>query len=155
MSEPTPPKPYLVRAMYEWCTDNGFTPHMEVKVFGQVRVPMEFVQDGEIVLNISFAATSGLVMDNEAISFKGRFGGVPRDVYVPIGAIAAIYAGENHQGMAFDVTVETPTKNEIAEVPRDAKPVLSLTVTKSDNTPPDEGSTPKGKGKKPGLTIVK
>ena len=94
-------RPYLIRALYEWCTDNGYTPFIAVLVGEQVRVPMEFVKDGEIVLNISFDATSALQLGNEYIEFKGRFGGVARDIVVPVDRVLAIYARENGQGMAF------------------------------------------------------
>src|SRR3990167_9049385 len=94
-------RPYLIRALYEWCTDNGFTPFIAVLVDGTVRVPNEFVKDGEIVLNISFDATSSLNLGNDIIEFKGRFGGVARDIYVPVDRVLAIYARENGQGMAF------------------------------------------------------
>jgi stringent starvation protein B len=103
MSE-TSTKPYLLRAIYEWCTDNGYTPYMAVVVDTRTRVPMEFVKNGEIVLNISFSATSGLKMDNDLIRFSARFGGVSRDISVPVDNVVAIYARENGQGMAFEAT---------------------------------------------------
>ena len=94
-------RPYLIRALYEWCTDNGFTPYVAVLVDDSVKVPREFVKDGEIVLNISFDATSSLQLGNDFIEFKARFGGTARDIMVPIGRVMAIYARENGQGMAF------------------------------------------------------
>lgn len=94
-------RPYLLRALYEWCTDNGFTPYVAVAVDDTVQVPREYVKDGEIVLNISYDATSGLQVGNEFIEFKARFAGIPRDIMVPIGRVMAIYARENGQGMAF------------------------------------------------------
>ncbi|MBU6439285.1 MAG: ClpXP protease specificity-enhancing factor [Betaproteobacteria bacterium] len=99
----TSTKPYLLRALYEWCCDNGFTPHLAVRVDSSVRVPREHVRNGEIVLNISFGATSGLNMGNDEISFRARFGGVARDIVVPVSHVNAIYARENGQGMAFPV----------------------------------------------------
>ena len=96
-------RPYLIRALYEWCTDNGFTPYVAVKVDGSVQVPREYVQGGEIVLNVSFDATSSLKLGNEFIEFKARFGGQARDIMVPIDRVMAIYARENGQGMAFPV----------------------------------------------------
>ncbi len=96
-------RPYLIRALYEWCTDNGFTPYVAVKVDQTVQVPREYVQSGEIVLNISYDATSSLKLGNEFIEFKARFGGKPRDIMVPLGRVMAIYARENGQGMAFPV----------------------------------------------------
>lgn len=100
-SSSTSTRPYLIRALYEWCTDNGYTPYVAVRVDGTVRVPPEFVKDGEIVLNISFDATSSLKLGNEFIEFKARFAGTPREILVPIPNVMAIYARENGQGMAF------------------------------------------------------
>ncbi|MFM1907670.1 MAG: putative Stringent starvation protein [Pseudomonadota bacterium] len=100
-SSSTSTRPYLIRALYEWCTDNGYTPYVAVRVDGTVRVPPEFVKDGEIVLNISFDATSSLKLGNEFIEFKARFAGTPREILVPIQNVMAIYARENGQGMAF------------------------------------------------------
>ena len=97
----TSTRPYLVRALHEWCTDNGFTPYVAVLVDETVQVPREYVNNGEIVLNVSFDATSSLQLSNEFIQFKTRFGGVARDIVVPMGRVIAIYARENGQGMAF------------------------------------------------------
>ena len=94
-------RPYLIRALYEWCTDNGFTPYVAVSVDDTVQVPREFVKNGEIVLNISFDATSSLKLGNDAIEFKARFSGVAREIMVPINRVMAVYARENGQGMAF------------------------------------------------------
>ncbi|MEW9584542.1 ClpXP protease specificity-enhancing factor [Paraburkholderia sp. DGU8] len=96
-------KPYLLRALYEWCTDNGYTPHIAVRVDNQTRVPRQFVRDNEIVLNISFEATSQLQMGNEWIEFSARFSGKSHKIEVPVANILAIYARENGQGMAFPV----------------------------------------------------
>lgn len=97
----TSTRPYLIRAIHEWCSDNGFAPHIAVRVGVGARVPNEYVRDGEIVLNVSFDATSGLRLGNDFIEFKARFGGVARDVLVPVHQVLAIYARENGQGMAF------------------------------------------------------
>jgi len=94
-------RPYLIRALHEWCTENGFSPYLAVQVDPSVQVPSEFVKNGEIVLNVSFDATSGLRMGNEFIEFRARFGGVARDIMVPVDHVVAIYARENGQGMAF------------------------------------------------------
>jgi stringent starvation protein B len=94
-------RPYLIRALYEWCTDNGFTPYVAVAVDDSVQVPREYVKDGEIVLNIGFDATSSLKLGNEFIEFKARFGGTAREIMVPVNQVMAIYARENGQGMAF------------------------------------------------------
>ncbi|WP_025917058.1 ClpXP protease specificity-enhancing factor [Herminiimonas sp. CN] len=95
-------KPYLLRAIYEWCVDSGYTPYIAVRVDARSRVPMEFVRNGEIVLNISFGATSNLKMESEFINFSARFGGVSRQISVAVESVIAIYAHENGQGMAFE-----------------------------------------------------
>lgn len=100
-------RPYLVRAIHEWCIDNGFTPYIVVSVNESVQVPREFVKDGEIVLNASYDATSGLQLGNDFIEFKARFGGVAREIMVPVGRVVAVYARENGQGMAFPPPVDT------------------------------------------------
>ena len=97
-------RPYLIRALYDWCSENGFTPYVAVKVDASVQVPREYVQGGEIVLNVSMDATSSLKLGNDFIEFKARFGGKPRDIMVPIHRVMAIYARENGQGMAFPVS---------------------------------------------------
>ena len=102
-------RPYLIRALHEWCTDNGFTPYVAVRVDGSVQVPREYVKDGEIVLNISCDATSSLQLGNDFIEFKARFGGKPREIMVPVARVIAIYARENGQGMAFPPLVDIVT----------------------------------------------
>jgi stringent starvation protein B len=97
----TSTRPYLIRALYEWCTDNGLTPYVAVMVDQSVQVPREYVKNNEIVLNISFDATSSLKLGNEFIEFKARFAGSAREIVVPISRVIAIYARENGQGMAF------------------------------------------------------
>lgn len=128
-------RPYLIRALYDWCSDNGFTPYVAVKVDGSVQVPREYVQGGEIVLNVSMDATSALKLGNEFIEFKARFGGQARDIMVPIHRVMAIYARENGQGMAFPVSDE-PTA---AEVPSAAKADSDDGETP---TPPTPGARP-------------
>ena len=155
MSETASTKPYLIRALYEWCTDNGYTPHLAVKVQGGVRVPMEFVRNGDIVLNVAFSATTALKMDNEAVSFKARFGGVSRDIYVPISTIAAIYANENGQGMAFDVVAEAAAAEEAKKDEKNQKPAMSLAVTNEESPEPGPDNGGKENKKRPSLTIIK
>ena len=99
--ESTSTRPYLVRALYEWCTDNGLTPYVAVRVDDSVQVPREFVKNNEIVLNISFDATSSLQLGNDFIQFNARFSGIPREIIVPMTHVVAIYARENGQGMSF------------------------------------------------------
>jgi stringent starvation protein B len=100
-TESTSTRPYLIRALHEWCVDNGFTPLITVHVASNTQVPKEHVKDKEIVLNLSFDATSGLKLGNDYIEFKARFSGVARDISVPVNRVVAIYARENSQGMAF------------------------------------------------------
>jgi len=97
----TSTRPYLIRAIHEWCSDNGYTPHITVAVDASVQVPMEYVKDGEIVLNIGVTATTGLQLGNDYISFKARFGGVAREIMLPVDQVIAVFARENGQGMAF------------------------------------------------------
>lgn len=106
-------RPYLVRALYEWIVDNGCTPHILVNAeYPGVRVPPGYANDGQIVLNVSPTAVRHLLMDNEAVSFEGRFGGVAQSLYVPSQAVMAIYARENGQGMVFDLEPPVPTDDE-------------------------------------------
>jgi stringent starvation protein B len=146
-------RPYLIRALYEWCTDNGLTPFIAVLVDGTVRVPNEYVKDGEIVLNISFDATSSLTLGNEFIEFKGRFGGVSRDILVPVDRVVAIYARENGQGMAFPMLARSTSTTEEASLTETKSTVL----TSVTNAPVDDGTDlprPPGGGK-PSLTRIK
>jgi stringent starvation protein B len=96
-------RPYLIRALHEWCVDNHFTPYIAVVVNDGVQVPREYVKDGQIVLNLSFDATSSLQLGNDYIEFKARFGGAARQIMVPVNQVIAIYARETGQGMAFPV----------------------------------------------------
>jgi stringent starvation protein B len=97
-------KPYLLRALFEWCCDCGFTPYITVSVDANTQVPREFVKNGEIVLNLSPSATNKLEIGNAYVSFQARFGGVARELFIPVGNVISIYARENGHGMAFDVT---------------------------------------------------
>jgi stringent starvation protein B len=130
-------RPYLVRALHEWCTDNGFTPYIAVLVDDSVQVPREYVNNGEIVLNISFDATSNLQLGNEFVVFKARFGGVAREISVPIARVIAIYARENGQGMAFPAPSASSGEAEDAEpkaLVSAIKPVVSLSPASSHQT---------------------
>ncbi len=158
----TSTKPYLLRAIYEWCTDNGYTPYLAVAVDARTRVPREFVKNGEIVLNISFTATSNLKMENDFVFFSARFGGRSQEIVVPVSNVLALYARENGQGMAFelepiseDAAHEKGVESE--ERPdRPTAPVLSAvpTVEESDQVPPEEPPPPTA-GKRPTLTRIK
>lgn len=96
-------KPYLMRAIYDWCVDSGYTPYLSVTVDALTRVPMEYVKDGQIVLNIGPIAVERFSLGNELIEFSARFNGTGRDISIPIGAVTAIYARENGQGLSFEV----------------------------------------------------
>ncbi|WP_373975997.1 ClpXP protease specificity-enhancing factor [Chitinibacter sp. SCUT-21] len=95
-------KPYLLRAIHEWCSDQGFTPYLVVAVRGKMQVPMEYVKNGEIVLNVSYNACRNLTIANDFISFSARFNGVPRDIEIPVGAVISIFSRENGEGMGFE-----------------------------------------------------
>ena len=140
-------KPYLLRALWEWCCDNGFTPHIVVVVDQYTRVPREHVRDGQIVLNIGQDATGHLKIGNELIEFQARFGGVARQLSVPIGQVVAIYARENGAGMAFEL------ENSLASAPR---PSLEV-IAESPSTPSGQESPPPSRpaGGRPGLKRIK
>lgn len=95
-------KPYLVRAIYEWCVDQGFTPYLAARVDGNARVPPGYAKDGQIVLNVASDATNQLTMDNDAVSFQARFNGAVHHILIPMSNVAAVYARENGHGMAFE-----------------------------------------------------
>lgn len=130
-------KPYLIRAIQEWCADSGLTPYLAVKVDAATRVPMEYVKKGEIVLNLGAEATHKLTIDNDVIRFSARFGGVSRECSIPMGAVTAIFARENGQGISF----ESPAAADraAADAPR----------------PPDEPPTAPAAGGKPRLQVIK
>lgn len=137
----TSTRPYLIRALHDWCTDNGFTPYVAVYVDRSVQVPQEYVKNNEIVLNVSFEATSQLVLGNEFVEFKARFGGRVRDIVVPVDHVVAIYARENGQGMAFPVPASLG--GEGVDAPTSATDDESETpeVTAADKAPGEERST--------------
>ncbi len=173
----TSTRPYLIRALHDWCTDNGFTPYLAVQVDGSVQVPLEYVKNQEIVLNVGFEATSGLQLGNEFIEFKARFGGVARDIVVPVDHVVAIYARENGQGMAFPAPkVEAAPSNPAAEPrvqasadtapagPRPVAPVIPLAKPEGarssgpaagDTSPPADDPNKPPSGGRPTLKRVK
>ncbi|KQM71237.1 ClpXP protease specificity-enhancing factor [Xylophilus sp. Leaf220] len=171
--ESTSTRPYLIRALYEWCTDNGFTPYVAVRVDEAVQVPREYVKNGEIVLNISYDATSSLQLGNDFIEFKARFAGTSRDIMVPISRVMAIYARENGQGMAFPMGV--PEAGGLAQAgpeamdtgsPQPAAPggeprVMQLVAVDDTDAPAPSGSDdepprpPAGDAPRPSLKRVK
>jgi stringent starvation protein B len=127
MTTMTPNRPYLIRAMYDWICDNGLTPHMAVDaLYPGIRVPQEFVQNGQIVLNLAPQAVQGLVAGNEEILFSARFGGIPRNLVVPVGAVLAIYAKENGEGMAFSMDDMPPPEPNDRAPTDDSRPTLRV-----------------------------
>ncbi|GAB2885283.1 hypothetical protein GCM10027046_12130 [Uliginosibacterium flavum] len=136
MTQATSTKPYLIRALHEWCVDNNFTPYISVRVDERTRVPMQHVSKGQIVLNIAPYATGGLQISNDEITCQARFSGVAQSLYVPIANVLAIYARENGQGMAFEEGAVAGSGMElggISAADSDASPT---------DTPPPEPETP-------------
>lgn len=104
-------KPYLIRAIYDWCGDSGLTPYLAVRVDEKTRVPTAYVRDGEIVLNLSMDAVRNLHLGNDAITCGGRFGGVPHEIVVPMAAVIGIFAKETGQGLVFQGQESAPTSS--------------------------------------------
>ena len=169
-------RPYLIRALHDWCTDNGFTPYLAVHVDRSVQVPMEYVKNNEIVLNVGFEATSGLKLGNDFVEFRARFGGMARDILVPVDHVVAIYARENGQGMAFPMpTGESeashaessgPVTHSLApaaDTPRGLRLAPASVVTDAvpvdsgddDDTDPPEAPTPAPTSPRPALKRIK
>lgn len=128
-------KPYLIRAIYEWCVDQGYTPYLAVQVDGQTRVPMEHVKDGRIVLNISYTATHQLKIDNDFIHFSARFSGVSRELEIPVAAVSGIFSKETGQGMFFQVPA--------------ADAQTGVAPAAETETPAEDGGEPAGPSGKP------
>ena len=146
-------KPYLLRAIYEWCTDSGLTPYISVQVDSATRVPMQYVKNGEIVLNIGHDATHRLTLGNEEVQFSARFNGVSRELSVPIEAIKAIFARENGQGLFFQPQASTPGEVQ--------QPIHTIASTQQQDPTPPATPSPNGNGgrsgngKRPKLQIIK
>jgi len=137
-------KPYLIRALHEWCTDNGYTPYIVVKVDAHTRVPPAHVQDGQITLNIGSLATNKLSLGNELIEFQARFGGITEHVSVPVAAVSAIYARETGAGMGFEVQEYEPSGEPEGQADEPPEP------------PTPDGSSPQdGEAKRSHLKIIK
>lgn len=145
MSEPTSTKPYLLRAIFEWCVDSGFTPYISVVVDSRTRVPMEYAKDGEIVLNIGPLATSHLLIGNEIIECTARFSGVARELLIPVATVTAIYARENGHGMSFEVDAKAAS-GEVKEAGGKAA---------GEPRPTDGPEPPRPAGGKPTLRRIK
>lgn len=160
-------KPYLIRAIHEWCLDQGFTPHIAAVVDENVLVPTGYARNGQIVLNIGPEATHQLVMGNEAITFQARFGGVAHSLYIPIGHVAAIYAAHNGQGMAFEPDLQAAVEANARRAEQEAeekgkaksgpklaalKPVSGASKAERDD---DDDTPPPSAPRRPHLTVVK
>jgi stringent starvation protein B len=146
---PVPIKPYLMRAIHEWCSDQGYTPYLVVAVKGKLQVPMEFVKNGEITLNISYNATRNLQLGDDYVRFSARFNGASRDVIVPIGAVVSLFARETGEGMAWEPdATEWDDDSAPARVaplrPVDAEPVALTAVepTQPASAPEDDEPPP-------------
>ena len=142
----TSTKPYMLRALHEWCTDNGYTPQIVVQVDANTLVPLAYVRDGQITLNIGALATNRLVIGNEAIEFQARFNGITENLYVPIGTISAIFARETGAGMGFEVEPTIPSEST-ANI--DAQVMSDTDLLPEPNDPKSNDS------KRPKLSIVK
>mgnify|MGYP001336582019 CR=1 FL=1 len=134
-----PTKPYLMRALFEWCVDNGYTPHITVKADSRTQVPAEFVKNGEITLNIAPGAVHKLQIGNDKIEFSARFAGVARQISVPVVNVHAIYARETGHGMTFEVDNPRP---------------MVQAATAAEPEPPKPGG-PNAAGRRPALRRVK
>ena len=153
-------KPYLIRAIFEWCADSGFTPYLNVKVDQNTRVPMEYVKNGEIVLSIGQQATRNLTIGTDLVQFSARFNGVSREIAVPIYAVQSIFARENGRGVYFDpepareqAGTHTPAAPLLQSVPLvSGTPAVDsdLGANQDDSHPPDKPKAPRGK-----LRIIK
>jgi stringent starvation protein B len=146
MSEFTSTKPYMLRAIHEWCLDNNLTPHLLVAVDSFTRVPMAYVKNGEIVLNLNYGATKDLQLDNEAIVFSARFGGASQNLYVPMHAVKGIFARENGQGMFFEVEAPAAASSTL---------IAAEDLASEATTDAKTAEIKKLNSKKPTLTIVK
>ena len=155
----TSTKPYMIRALHEWCTDNGYTPHLVVKVDANTMVPRAHIQKGQITLNIGSLATNRLVIGNETIEFQARFSGVTENIYVPVSQVTAVYARETGAGMGFEVeegeAQNTSTASFAAGLEKPASgntesKHLQTSTSTTSTTPPTEPDP-----KRPKLSIVK
>ena len=168
-------RPYLIRALYEWIVENDCTPHLLVDAdYPGARVPPGYAKDGQVVLNVSPSAVRHLHMDNDAVSFEGRFGGVPQSLFIPAAAVLAVYARENGQGMAFPApapavlqssdptSVGAPALSSVTPSPADepapdAQRVVQLVPLDAEVQPPPEPPkpAPAGGGPRPALKRIK
>ena len=151
----TSTKPYMIRALHEWCTDNGYTPQIVVRVDANTLVPPAHIQDGQITLNISMMATKGLTLGNDTIEFQARFNGVTENLYIPVGSVTALYARETGAGMGFEVE-EHREQNTAATNTSTANFAAGTQTQKPNNIAAPAAASPEpAEPKRPKLTIVK
>jgi stringent starvation protein B len=143
-------KPYLLRAVYEWILDNKVTPHIVIHADNpEANVPLQYVEEGKIILNISPTAAQNLLIDNDGVSFNARFAGKPFSIYAPMGAVLALYANENGEGMMFEAEeIENPESQDAP--PKETAPGLTAV-----DKPKKRSQKKKKSAKKPSLKIVK
>ena len=140
-------KPYLIRAIYEWCADSSFTPYLNVKVDQNTRVPLEYAKNGEIVLSMSQQATRNLTIGNELIQFSARFNGVSREITIPIYAVQSVFARENGRGVFFHA--ESAPEQATTQSPAGSTITALQSVSGSPAVSPasaDQKVTPDAKG---------
>jgi stringent starvation protein B len=148
-------KPYLIRAICEWCADNGLTPYLAVKVNAETRVPLSYVKNGEIVLNIGASATRRLTIDNSGVRFSARFSGTSQEVAVPMTAVAGIFAKETGYGFAFTVA-----QNPAASLAQATSPAPQVEAAldadlKEAGSAKESGKRGKAKARASHLQIIK
>lgn len=158
----TPRRPYMLRAFYDWLLDNELTPHLVVDAtMPGVRVPMEYVQDGQIILNVAPRAVGNLELSNEAVTFSARFGGRPHQVLVPMYAVQAIYARENGAGTMFEpeeAYMDLPEEEVVEDMPADEPALTDVSVVSEAEEAPEadgEEEAPRPAKGKPSLRVVK
>lgn len=147
-------RPYLIRAIYEWCIDQGFTPHIAVIVDERVVVPQGYAQDGQIVLNLGPEATNNLAMANDAITFQARFGGKAHSLLIPVANVLAVYARENGQGMAFEPQLSEPAASPEVSSGEGEDRGDTAVDQGGDQSPGDEAA-PDTPSRRSHLTIIK
>ena len=161
MMEMTSSRPYLVRAMYQWISDNGFTPYLLVDAGAEdCMVPVAHIQDGKIILNIAPMAINGLTLGDEAVTFSARFSGITEAIYVPIDAVLAIYSKENGQGMMFNddagsASISAPGSNDAKSNGTRSNGTKSNGTGQDDDTNPDGPGAGPGRPSGPKLRVVK
>lgn len=155
-SGPGPQHPYLLRALYEWCVDNGYTPYVNLRVDADCKVPPAFVKNGEITLNLGPGAVRDLVMDNQWLSFSARFGGVAQQVIAPVINVLAIYARETGEGMAFTgLPLSEHEGQDIALAPATPDGGTNAPGKSPGTSPDDGGEPPRPPAGRPTLRVVK